>query len=63
MITTPSGPITPPTRREVLMSLGTLAIGIADWARGDFRRATGVVTRIERLCPELYGGLGVGSEP
>ena len=32
MTTTPSGTITAPTRRELLMSLGTLAIGIATGA-------------------------------
>jgi uncharacterized protein YbaP (TraB family) len=40
---------------EVLASPSAQAATFTDWARGDFRRARGVVTRIEQLYPELYG--------
>ena len=40
---------------EVLASPSAQAATFTDWARGDFRRARGVVTRIEQLYSELYG--------
>ena len=40
---------------EVLASPSAQAATFTDWARGDFRRARGVVTRIKQLYPELYG--------
>jgi hypothetical protein len=42
---------------EVLASRSDQAATFTDWGRGDFRRATGVVTRIKQLYPELYGML------
>ena len=40
---------------EVLASPSAQAATFTDWARDDFRRARGVVTRIKQLYPELYG--------
>jgi uncharacterized protein len=42
---------------EVLASRSDQAATFTDWGRGDFRRATGVVTRIKQIYPELYGML------
>jgi uncharacterized protein YbaP (TraB family) len=39
---------------EVLASPSTQAVTFTDWGSGDFRRATGIVTRIKQLYPELY---------
>jgi hypothetical protein len=39
---------------EVLASPGAQASTLTDWERGDFRRATRIVTRIKQLYPELY---------
>ncbi len=39
---------------EVLASPGAQASTFTDWGRGDFRRATRIVTRIKQLYPELY---------
>jgi uncharacterized protein YbaP (TraB family) len=39
---------------EVLASPSAQAATFTDWRRGDFRRATGIVTPIKQLYPELY---------